>query len=38
VSAPLSSDSMTGLIKRVVVDGQTVADVARRFLATYGLL
>jgi osmoprotectant transport system substrate-binding protein len=38
VSAPLSSDNMTGLIRRVVIDGQTVADVARGFLATYGLL
>jgi osmoprotectant transport system substrate-binding protein len=38
VSAPLSSDKMTGLIRKVVIDGQTVADVARGFLATYGLL
>ena len=38
VSAPLSTDKMTGLIKKVVIDGQTVAAVARGFLATYGLL
>jgi osmoprotectant transport system substrate-binding protein len=38
VSAPLSTDRMTGLIKNVVIDGQTVAAVARGFLAQYGLL
>jgi hypothetical protein len=29
---------MTGLIRKVAIDGQTVADVARGYLATYGLL
>ena len=38
VSAPLSSDKMSGLVGQVVIGGQTVADVARGFLATYGLL
>ncbi|MGH2556027.1 MAG: ABC transporter substrate-binding protein [Actinomycetota bacterium] len=38
VSAPLSTDNMTGLIKRVVIDGQTAAAVARGFLTQYGLL
>jgi len=38
VSAPLSSDQMTGLVRKVVIDGQTVAEAARGFLATYGLL
>jgi osmoprotectant transport system substrate-binding protein len=38
VSGPLSSDNMTGLIRKVAIDGQTVADVARGYLATYGLL
>jgi osmoprotectant transport system substrate-binding protein len=38
VSAPLSSDNMTGLIRKVAIDGQTVAAVARGFLATNGLL
>jgi osmoprotectant transport system substrate-binding protein len=37
VSAPLSTDRMTGLIRKVVIDGQTVAEAARGFLATYGL-
>jgi len=38
VSAPLSTDRMTGLIRQVVIDGKTVADVARGFLAQFGLL
>ena len=38
VSAPLSSDTMTGLVGRVVIDGQSVAAVAREFLVANGLL
>lgn len=38
VSAPLSSDKMTGLIKRVAIDGQTLTTVARGFLTAHDLL
>jgi osmoprotectant transport system substrate-binding protein len=38
VSARLSSDEMTGLVGEVVIDGQDVRTVARRFLLANGLL
>ena len=38
VSARLSSDTVTELVGKVVIDGQDVAAVAKAFLATNGLL
>jgi osmoprotectant transport system substrate-binding protein len=38
VSARLSNDALTDLVGQVVIDGQDVATVARRFLTTNGLL
>jgi osmoprotectant transport system substrate-binding protein len=38
VSARLSSDTVTDLVGKVVIDGQDVATVAREFLAANGLL
>ena len=38
VSARLSSDTVTQLVGKVVIDGQSVAAVARSFLAANGLL
>jgi glycine betaine/choline ABC-type transport system substrate-binding protein len=38
VSAQLSSETVTGLVGKVVIGGQDVAAVARAFLAASGLL
>ena len=38
VSARLSSDKVTDLVGKVVIDGQDVAAVATAFLAANGLL
>jgi osmoprotectant transport system substrate-binding protein len=38
VSAQLSTENVTGLVGKVVIDGQDVAAVAREFLAKNGLL
>ena len=38
VSAELSSDVMTGLVGRVVIDGEDASTVARRFLIANDLL
>jgi glycine betaine/choline ABC-type transport system substrate-binding protein len=38
VSAQLSTEEMTDLVGRVVIDGQSVATVATAFLSANGLL
>jgi osmoprotectant transport system substrate-binding protein len=38
VSARLSNDTLTELVRQVVIDGQQVPTVARRFLSSNGLL